>query len=156
MLVHDGFSNTSELSRWLGPLSPAFMAMASADEPAGPGHQAGAGWSGATGGDRPGTVSTTVVNGMARTGALPADATAGQMATAAPSAAAGSPSPEENAELRSLFHTLNNQLGVILTYAELLEAKATDDAQRKRAEQVVTAALEALGTTKQIRAGLIR
>ena len=36
-------------------------------------------------------------------------------------------------ELRLLFHRLNNQLGIILAHAELLEAKATDGATRARA-----------------------
>ena len=57
----------------------------------------------------------------------------------------------EPAELRELFHTLNNQLGIILSHAELLEAKTRDDSQRARATQVVTTTLDALGTTRQIR-----
>ena len=54
-------------------------------------------------------------------------------------------------ELRQLFHTLNNQLGIILSHAELLEAKAQDERQKARASQVVTAAVEALTTARQIR-----
>ena len=54
-------------------------------------------------------------------------------------------------ELRLLFHRLNNQLGIILAHAELLEAKATDDMARARAEQVVASALDAMGTAKAIR-----
>jgi len=54
-------------------------------------------------------------------------------------------------ELRELFHTLNNQLGIILSHAELLEAKAQDEAQKARATQVVTTTLEALATARQIR-----
>jgi len=57
----------------------------------------------------------------------------------------------ESAELRELFHTLNNQLGIILSHAELLEAKSKEDAQRARASQVVTTTLDALGTTRRIR-----
>ena len=53
-------------------------------------------------------------------------------------------------DLDSLFHRLNNQLGVILAHAELLEAKATDDANRARAAHVVGAALEALSVTRVI------
>ena len=34
--------------------------------------------------------------------------------------------------LRALFHRLNNQLGIILAHAELLEAKAADDAAHVR------------------------
>jgi len=54
-------------------------------------------------------------------------------------------------ELQRLFHRLNNQLGIILAHAELLEAKAADEANRARAGQVVASALEAMGTTKAIR-----
>jgi len=57
----------------------------------------------------------------------------------------------ESPELRLLFHRLNNQLGIILAHAELLEAKAQDDAHRARAAQVVASALEAMGTVKEIR-----
>jgi len=53
--------------------------------------------------------------------------------------------------LRLLFHRLNNQLGIILAHAELLESKAPDDTNRARAAQVVTSALEAMGTAKEIR-----
>ena len=59
-----------------------------------------------------------------------------------------------DAELRELFHTLNNQLGIILSHAELLEAKASDDAQRVRAALVVTTVLEALKTSRNIRQGI--
>ena len=58
---------------------------------------------------------------------------------------------DESPELRLLFHRLNNQLGIILAHAELLEAKAQDDAHRARAAQVVASALEAMGTAKEIR-----
>ena len=55
------------------------------------------------------------------------------------------------AELRQLFHTLNNQLGIILSHAELIEAKAQDERQKARATQVVIATVEALATARQIR-----
>jgi len=58
---------------------------------------------------------------------------------------------DETPELRLLFHRLNNQLGIILAHAELLESKATDDTNRARAAQVVSSALEAMGTAKEIR-----
>lgn len=58
---------------------------------------------------------------------------------------------DESSELRLLFHRLNNQLGIILSHAELLEAKAVDDMSRARASQVVASTLEAMGTAKQIR-----
>jgi hypothetical protein len=54
-------------------------------------------------------------------------------------------------ELRLLFHQLNNQLGVVLAHAELLEAKSPDPTHRARAEQVVKSVLEAMGTAKEIR-----
>jgi hypothetical protein len=56
-----------------------------------------------------------------------------------------------DSELRLLFHRLNNQLGIILSHAELLEAKITEEANRSRAVQVVNSALEAMGTARQIR-----
>jgi len=58
---------------------------------------------------------------------------------------------DESPELRLLFHRLNNQLGIILAHAELLEAKAPDDMNRARAAQVVTGALEAMSTVKELR-----
>jgi hypothetical protein len=58
----------------------------------------------------------------------------------------------EDAELRQLFHKLNNQLGIILSHAELLELKSTDQSNKARATQVVTGALEALATARLIRA----
>ena len=60
-------------------------------------------------------------------------------------------SMDESPELRLLFHRLNNQLGIILAHAELLESKATDDMSRARAAQVVSSTLEAMGTAKEIR-----
>jgi hypothetical protein len=61
---------------------------------------------------------------------------------------------EQSAALSLLFHRLNNQLGIILANAELLEAKATDDIQRARASQVVAGALDAMVTAKEIRNAL--
>ena len=58
---------------------------------------------------------------------------------------------DESPELGLLFHRLNNQLGIILAHAELLEAKAPDDMNRARAAQVVSSTLEAMGTAKEIR-----
>lgn len=58
---------------------------------------------------------------------------------------------EESPELRLLFHRLNNQLGIILAHAELLESKAPDEMNRARAAQVVASVLEAMGTAKEIR-----
>ena len=50
-----------------------------------------------------------------------------------------------------LFHRLNNQLGIILANAELLEAKLGEDAARARASQVVASALEAMSTARALR-----
>ena len=58
---------------------------------------------------------------------------------------------DETPELRLLFHRLNNQLGIILAHAELLEAKVADDMNRARATQVVSSVLEAMGTAKELR-----
>jgi hypothetical protein len=59
---------------------------------------------------------------------------------------------DELPELRLLFHRLNNQLGIILAHAELLEAKASDDVYRTRAAQIVASALDAITTAKELRA----
>ena len=60
-------------------------------------------------------------------------------------------SMEESSELRLLFHRLNNELGIILANAELLEAKTTDDTHRARTAQVVASALDAMKTAREIR-----
>lgn len=54
-------------------------------------------------------------------------------------------------DLQALFHRLNNQLGVLLAQAELLEAKAADDASRVRAAEMVSSTLATLGTVREIR-----
>ncbi len=54
-------------------------------------------------------------------------------------------------QLSELFHRLNNELGIILSHAELLEVKCKDEMNRSRASQVVAAALEAMGTARAIR-----
>jgi len=59
--------------------------------------------------------------------------------------------PQSAPDLRLLFHRLNNQLGIVLAHAELLEAKATDEAARARAAQVVSSVLDAMGTAREIR-----
>lgn len=56
-----------------------------------------------------------------------------------------------NDELNRQFHQLNNQLGVILANAELLEQRLTDPAHKARAGQVVSGALEAINTSRRIR-----
>ena len=60
-------------------------------------------------------------------------------------------SPITDPQLRQLFHQLNNQLGIVLAHAELLEAKSTDTTHRARAEQVVKSVLDAMGTAREIR-----
>ena len=57
----------------------------------------------------------------------------------------------ESAELRSLYHRLSNELGVILAHAELLEVRAPDATSRGRAAQVVTSVLDAMGTVRELR-----
>jgi hypothetical protein len=54
-------------------------------------------------------------------------------------------------ELTGVFHRLNNQLGIILANAELLEARLTEETQRARASQVVSGALEAISTIQDLR-----
>jgi hypothetical protein len=54
-------------------------------------------------------------------------------------------------DLSRLFHRLNNQLGVILANAELLENRLADEAQRARVGLVVSGALEAIATVQNIR-----
>lgn len=58
---------------------------------------------------------------------------------------------DQQPELRRLFHRLNNQLGIILAHAELMEKKAVDETSRSRAGQVVISVLDAMGTAKEIR-----
>ena len=54
-------------------------------------------------------------------------------------------------DLGLLFHRLNNQLGIILANAELLEAKSGDEMGRARAAQVVSSVLDAMTTAREIR-----
>jgi GAF domain-containing protein len=56
-----------------------------------------------------------------------------------------------DSELTGLFHRLNNQLGVSLANAELLEKRLGDETQRARAGQVVTSVLEAIEIIQRIR-----
>ena len=58
-------------------------------------------------------------------------------------------------ELQLLFHRLNNQLGIILAHAELLESKVPDAPSRARASQVVASALEAMTTIRDLRNHLV-
>ena len=58
---------------------------------------------------------------------------------------------DETPDIGLLFHRLNNQLGIILANAELLEAKSGDEMGRARAAQVVTSVLDAMATAREIR-----
>lgn len=58
---------------------------------------------------------------------------------------------ESPPDLSQIFHRLNNQLGVILANAELLEARLVDETQRARAGQVVAGALEAISAIQDLR-----
>ena len=60
-------------------------------------------------------------------------------------------SRNDPADLGLLFHRLNNQLGIILANAELLEAKSADEMGRARASQVVASVLDAMATAREIR-----
>jgi hypothetical protein len=72
-----------------------------------------------------------------------------EMLTAPGATASGDRDVEQ---LRAVFHRLNNQLGIVLANAELLEARATDPASRARAIQVVDSALQAMATVRELRA----
>jgi hypothetical protein len=54
-------------------------------------------------------------------------------------------------DVRQLFHRLNNQLGIILANAELLETRLGEDPQRTRAAQVVSGTLQAIATVQALR-----
>jgi hypothetical protein len=54
-------------------------------------------------------------------------------------------------DLGLLFHRLNNQLGIILANAELLESKVAEESTRARASQVVASVLDAMATAREIR-----
>jgi len=57
----------------------------------------------------------------------------------------------DSPDLGLLFHRLNNQLGIILANAELLEAKLPEPGGRARASQIVSGVLDALATAREIR-----
>ena len=58
---------------------------------------------------------------------------------------------QEHSGLRPLLHQLNNQLGIILANAELLEARLPEEGQRARASLVVAGALEAISSIQELR-----
>ena len=47
---------------------------------------------------------------------------------------------------------MNNQIGIIFANAELLETKLDDQRHRARAGQIVSSAVDAIGTAKDIQA----
>jgi hypothetical protein len=58
-------------------------------------------------------------------------------------------------DLNQLFHLLNNQLGIILANAELLEHRLVEDTHRARAGQVVASTVDAIRTTQRIRSAAL-
>lgn len=58
-------------------------------------------------------------------------------------------------DLNQLFHLLNNQLGIILANAELLEHRLVEDPHRARAGQVVASTVDAIRTTQRIRSAAL-
>ena len=65
---------------------------------------------------------------------------------------AGGAPPGDVPEISALFHRLNNELGIILANAELLESKLVDQHSRVRAGQIVSSAVDAISTAQDIRA----
>lgn len=61
------------------------------------------------------------------------------------------PAGDDTDDIGLLFHRLNNELGIILANAELLEAKSADEMGRARAAQVVASVLDAMTTAREIR-----
>ena len=54
-------------------------------------------------------------------------------------------------DLRGLFHQLNNQLGIILANAELLESRSGSNAATVRASHIVSSTVEAIALADSIR-----
>jgi hypothetical protein len=61
----------------------------------------------------------------------------------------------ETATEQALFHRLNNQLGIVLANAELLEARLAEPGHRARAGQVIEGALQAMATVRELRGRLV-
>lgn len=59
--------------------------------------------------------------------------------------------PRASDTLGRLFHRLNNQLGIVLAHAEMLEEQAVDETRREHASRVVSCVVDALGTSREIR-----
>ena len=66
---------------------------------------------------------------------------------------AGTAAPLDEVRRGALFHQLNNQLGIILANAELLESRLPErDRNRARAAQIVASAIDAISTVQDISA----
>ncbi len=76
-----------------------------------------------------------------------------RLPVSAPETPGGEPSLDAESP-RALLHRLNNQLGVILAHAELIESKAGEASLQSRAGQVVKAALQAMAVSRQLRDGI--
>ena len=65
----------------------------------------------------------------------------------------GAPVSESKAsdEMNRLFHRLNNQLGIVLAHAEMLEEKSMEEVQRQHASRVVASVIDAHNTSREIR-----
>ncbi len=59
-------------------------------------------------------------------------------------------SEDAASDLRTLFHQLNNQLGIILANAELLHARLGEADSSARAGHIVSSTVEAIATAKNI------
>lgn len=58
-------------------------------------------------------------------------------------------------DLSHVFHRLNNQLGVVLANAELLESRLTGEGDKARASQVVAGTLDVIATIQELRRAVI-
>jgi hypothetical protein len=63
----------------------------------------------------------------------------------------GAESDRDIDSVRELFHRLNNQLGIILANAELIEARVAEKGAKARAAQVIDSALQAMATVGELR-----
>src|SRR5205085_5868738 len=61
------------------------------------------------------------------------------------------PARELESGRRDILHRLNNQLGIVLGHAELLESKATDASDPSRAARIAASTLEAISAARALR-----
>ena len=66
-----------------------------------------------------------------------------------------SPLVGEEPEIGTLLHRLNNQLGIILANAELLETRLSDQHGRSRANQIITSVVDAMSTTRDLKSRIV-